>query len=71
MPKHHFTLNLSAQQVLELYRYPDYRLLVRTQANRRLSIPFRHFRPLVTQAGLSGRFEAVIDGSRLIELRRV
>ncbi len=67
-----FSLSISAEDFLAYYRGEARQVLVRAHDGRRVSFPAERLRPFVTQAGVRGDFEMVIDGQRrCVSLRRI
>lgn len=72
MQRHRFSIDISADTFLHYYRGVASAVIVRGEDGRTIQLPAKHFRPFVTAAGVSGRFELLLDANgKLIELRRL
>ena len=61
MPSATFGLTLRSEKVLMFYEGSKNRISVTTEEGLRLSLPWKIFKPHVTQHGISGRFRIVFD----------
>ncbi len=67
-----FSLNLSAERYLSHYQGRARNVSVVADDGRRIEFPANALRPFVTQNGVQGHFELLVDGNnRLQRLKRL
>ncbi len=72
MKRHRFRLELTADEYLLYYRGHARAIIVHDEQGRSIQLPANSLRSFVTNSGISGRFELVLDdNNKLIELRRI
>jgi hypothetical protein len=71
MDEIHFSLNLSAIELLALYRGDKRFVVVRSREGKRVQFPASALRPFITPTGVRGDFRLRFDAShRLIDIKR-
>jgi hypothetical protein len=67
-----FTLNLSPEQYLSYYQGHARRVSLIADDGRRVEFPANALRPFVSQQGVQGDFELLIDdNNRLLNIKRL
>ena len=56
-----FSVNISADRLLAMYRGDARYLVVRSSEGLTLRLPLSNFRPYVSDEGLQGLFQVVVD----------
>jgi len=71
MKRFDFSMGLPARQLKEYYRGNVKNVVVTTDDGLRLQLPIEVFRPYVTEAGIYGFFEVLVDDDhKLIGLNK-
>lgn len=72
MRQAHFTLHISADEILRYYRGQAGMVAAVAEDGRRLRFPAVSLRPFVTARGIHGRFVIRFDeNNRLLDIRRI
>jgi len=67
-----FSVSLSAEEVLAIYRGEIRRDMVVSDTGPRLDINAQHFMNFTTRQGIHGRFRMVLDGNnRLVRMEKI
>lgn len=71
MQRYEFSLHVSTEEFLKVYRGAVSHLVVRATTGQRVQIPAARFRPFVTPDGVSGTFVLTCDeNNKCVDLRR-
>lgn len=72
MQRIRFSMNLSADEYLHFYRGQAKAVSILADDGRRIEIPAASFRKFVTQDGVTGRFEMLLDSNnKLLRIERI